>query len=94
MDKTKAKQMLETAREYVGDDVFKPKNFEDVGLEEFLEQYLWVIYVSGFRNAVVRKHIGGLRAGFHGLDLDRIVAMMGSMRERCRYATKGRRTRF
>jgi len=77
MDKARAKQMLKTAREYVSDDVFIPMNFENVGLKKFLQQYLWVIYVSGFRNAVVRKHIGGLRAGFHGLDLDRIVAMDG-----------------
>ena len=77
MDKAKAKQMLETAREYVGDNMFKPKKFEDVDLRTFLRQYLWVIYASGFRNAVVEKHIDGLRAGFHGLDLDRIVAMDG-----------------
>lgn len=77
MDRTKAKQMLETARKHVGDDVFKPMKFEEVKLKDFLRQYLWVIYVSGFRNAVVRKHIGGLRSGFHGLDLDRIVAMDG-----------------
>ncbi|MDE0265318.1 MAG: hypothetical protein OXJ37_23155 [Bryobacterales bacterium] len=77
MDKARAKQMLETAREYVGDDVFKPKNFEDVDLRTFLRQYLWVIYVSGFRNAVVKKYFGGLQEGFHDLDLDRIVAMDG-----------------
>ena len=77
MDKAKAKQMLKTAIKHVGDDVFKPMNFEDVGRKEFLERYLWAIYVSGFRNAVVEKHIDGLRAGFHGLDLYRIVAMDG-----------------
>ena len=75
MDKKKAKRMLETAREYVGDNVFIPMNFEDVDLRAFLRQYLWVIYVSGFRNAVVKKHFDGLRAAFHDLDLDRIAAM-------------------
>ena len=77
MDRTKAKQMLETARKHVGDDVFIPMNFEDADLKAFLRQYLWVIYVSGFRNAVVEKHFDGLRAGFHDLDLDRIVALDG-----------------
>ena len=46
MDRRKAKQMLETAREHVGDDVFIPMNFDDVDLRAFLRQYLWVIYVS------------------------------------------------
>ena len=75
LDKAKAKQMLETAREHVGENVFIPKNFDEVDLRAFLEQYLWVIYVSGFRNAVVEKHFDGLKAAFHDLDLDRIVAM-------------------
>lgn len=75
MDKEEAKRMLETAREYVGDNVFVPMNFEDVDLRAFLRQYLWVIYVSGFRNAVVRRHFNSLKAAFHDLDLDRIVAM-------------------
>ena len=77
MDRTKAKQMLKTAQEYVGDDVFKPMNFEGVDCKAFLRTYLHVIYVSGFRYAVVKKHFDGLRAGFHDLDLDRIVAMDG-----------------
>ena len=75
MNNARAKQMLETAREYVGDDVFVPMNFEDVDLRAFLRQYLWVIYVSGFRNAVVEKHFDSLRAAFHDLDLDQIAAM-------------------
>ena len=75
LNKARAKQMLETAREYVGDGVFVPMHFEDVDLRAFLRQYLWVIYVSGFRNAVVEKHFDGLRAGFHDLDLEQIAAM-------------------
>ena len=75
MDEAQAKRMLERAREHVGDEVFVPMSFERVDLRAFLEQYLWVIFVSGFRNAVVEKHFDGLMAGFHDLDLDRIVAM-------------------
>ena len=77
IDKAIAKRMLETARDYVGDDRFVPMNFEDVRLRDFLRQYLWVIYVSGFRNAVVEKHFDGLKVAFHDLDLERIVAMDG-----------------
>ena len=75
LDKATAKRMLEKARDYVGDDVFVPMNFDDVDLRAFLRQYLWVIYVSGFRNAVVGKHFDSLRAAFRDLDLDQIVAM-------------------
>lgn len=77
LDKVVAKRMLAKARDHVGDDVFVPMNFEDVDLRAFLRQYLWVIYVSGFRNAVVEKHFAGLEAAFQDLDLERIVAMDG-----------------
>ena len=77
LDKAIAKRMLETARDYVGKDRFVPMNFEDVDLRAFLRQYLWVIYVSGFRNEVVEKHFHGLKVAFHDLDLERIVSMDG-----------------
>jgi len=75
MDTAKAKQMLETARDYVGDDLFVPMNFEDVDLRAFLRQYLLVIYGSSLRYATVRKHFSVLCVGFRDLDLDQIVAM-------------------
>ncbi|MCY3875207.1 MAG: hypothetical protein OXF88_13050 [Rhodobacteraceae bacterium] len=75
MDKTNAKRMLEKAREHVGEDLYIPRNFEDVGQSDFLRVYLWVIYVSGFRNSVVAKHFDAIKAAFHNLDLDKIVAM-------------------
>ena len=75
MDEAKAKQMLETAREDVGKNVFVPMDFDDVDLRSFLWQYLWVIFVSGFSVAVVKKHFAGIMEGFHDLDLDRIASM-------------------
>ena len=75
MDQAKAKRMLENAREHVGDRLFEPYDFDEVDLWRFLRTYLWVIYVSGFRNAVVKKHIDAIIATFHELDLDQIVAM-------------------
>ena len=67
--------MLETAREYVGDNLFEPPNFDDVDLTTFLKQYLWVIFVSGFRNAVVEKHFAAILSAFHDLHLGKIAAM-------------------
>lgn len=75
LNEAQAKQMLEKAREHVRDNIFVPTEFDDVDLRAFLEQYLWVIYVSGFRNAVVARYFDSLLAAFHNLDLDRIVAM-------------------
>lgn len=53
----------------------RPPNFDEVDLEQFLRKYLWVIYVSRFRNAVVQKHFDTIKASFHDLDLDKIAAM-------------------
>ncbi len=77
MDKDKASRMLAVARRHVGDDIFKPRKFEDVDLRTFLEDYLCVVFESGFRTAVVAKHLPALVAAFHELDLDKIVAMDG-----------------
>lgn len=75
MKKKRARRMLKTAREYVGDDVFTPPDFSEVKLKRFLRTYLWVIYVSGFRNAVVRQHFHDLRGAFYNCDLDAIAAI-------------------
>lgn len=66
--------MLETARAYVGNP-WEPWNFNDLDLKGFLENYLHVIFVSGFRNSVVEEHFDTIVKKFHNLDLDRIVAM-------------------
>lgn len=66
--------MLETARAHVGSP-WEPWNFDDLDLKGFLKVYLWVIYVSGFRNSVVEKDFDIIIEKFHNLDLDRIVAM-------------------
>lgn len=75
MDSDKAMRMLETARKHVGDDVFVPWDFDEVDQRVFVEQYLWVIYVSGFRNAVVEKHFDAIKTAFHDLDLVKVAAM-------------------
>lgn len=73
MDKDKATRMLETARAHV-DSPWEPWDFDDLDLEGFLRDYLWVIFVSGFRNSVVGKYFDTIVERFHNLDLDRIAA--------------------
>lgn len=75
MKKKRARRMLEAALEYVGDDVFTPHDFAEVKLKRFLRTYLWVIYVSGFRNAVVERYFRDLTEAFHNFDLDAIAAI-------------------
>ena len=74
MDKNKATRMLETAQAHV-DDPWCPCDFDNLSLKEFLENYLHVIFVSGFRYSVVKKHFDTIVKKFHSLDLDKIVAM-------------------
>lgn len=74
MNKNKATRMLETARAHV-DDPWCPRDFNDLDLEGFLRDYLHVIFVSGFRYSVVKKHFGTIVKKFHNFDLDRIAAM-------------------
>lgn len=75
LDREKATLMLETAREHVGDNVYVPWDFDDVDVRVFLGQYLWTIYVAGFRNSVVEKHIEAISLVFHDLDLEKIAGM-------------------
>ena len=77
MDENEAQRILGKARDYVGDDVFSPYDFDEVGEREFLEQYLWTIFSSGFRWATLNRHFDGLASAFHDFDLDKIVAMDG-----------------
>ena len=74
MRKAEARRMFEKAREHVGDSLYTPPDFDKVDLEQFLRKYLWVIYVSGFRYAVVEKHFGTIKASFHDFDLEKIAA--------------------
>ena len=76
MRRAVAKRMFEAARDYVGDDVFDPPNFErDVNQRRFLEQYLWTIYVSGFAYDVLKEKFGKIKRHFHNLNLKRIANM-------------------
>ncbi len=75
MRKKRARRMLENAMEYAGDDMLEPRDFDKVNCRRFLRTYLWVVYVSGFRYAVVKKHFRALKSGFHNLDLDAVAAM-------------------
>lgn len=76
MDEPRARAMFETARR----DAMLPKSFESVRFEDvneqlFLGEYCWVVFASGFKNAIVREKFPGIEAAFHGFDPERIAAM-------------------
>ena len=75
MKKKRARQMMSNAMAYVGDDMRESHEFQGVDCRLFRRIYLWVVYVSGFRNAVAKKQFPALMAAFHSLDLDTITTM-------------------
>lgn len=76
MDEPKARAMFETARrDAMLPKSFEPVRFEDVDEQLFLGEYCWVVFASGFKNAIVREKFPGIEAAFHGFDPDRIAAM-------------------
>ena len=74
LDKEKAKKMYENALANIG-DVWEPHEFSDVNATKFLESYCWVVFASGFRNAVVETHFAAITAAFKDFDLDALAEM-------------------
>ena len=75
MDKEKAKKMYENALAKAG-DVWEPHEFSDVDATKFLESYCWVVFVSGFRKAVVETHFTAITTAFKDFDLDALTQMV------------------
>lgn len=75
MRRKRARCMLEIAIAHVGNDLREPYEFEKVRSRQFLRVYLWILYSSGFSNAVVKKHFPALKDALHNLDLDAIADM-------------------
>ena len=61
MKKKTARRMFEEAQEAVGyradwADIDRVQTWRDLDEQEFLSQYCWVVFASGFRVAVVEKY--------------------------------------
>lgn len=74
LDKEKAKKMYENALANIG-EVWEPYEFTAVNATRFLESYCWVVFASGFRNAVVETHFAAITAAFKDFDLDALAEM-------------------
>lgn len=82
LDKEKAKRMFAAARSEVGDDAYEPFDFEDLDAPQFLGEYCWVVFASGFRYAVVRDKFPSIRALFQSFDLKSLAKMAPVERDR------------
>ena len=54
MKKERAGKIFQTAMEWVGDDTevgFEPYSFDALTLPEFLREYCWVVFATGFWTA-------------------------------------------
>lgn len=74
MDKSKSNKMYENALADV-DEVWQPQEFSTVNATDFLREYCWVVFGSGFRNAVVRKHFAAITEAFVQFDLDSVASI-------------------
>lgn len=76
MDESKARAMFETARrDATLPKSIEPLRFEDVDEQQFLGEYCWVVFASGFKNAIVREKFPAIEETFHNFDPKRIAAM-------------------
>ena len=75
MDEEKAKRMFAAARSQVGDDVYEPLGFRDLDESQFLREYCWVVFESGFRYTVVRDKFPAIEALFQSFDLKSLADM-------------------
>ena len=81
MDEEKAKRMFAFARSQVGDDVYQPFIFGELTDSEFLREYCWVVFASGFRYTVVRDKFPAIEKLFESFDLNSLADMEPVERE-------------
>ena len=82
LDKVKAQRMFEIACEEVGDDVYEPFDFTNLDTVQFLGEYCWVVFVSGFRYSTVYDKFSEIEELFHSFDLESLARMTPVEREK------------
>lgn len=78
MKRKRARKMLETALEWVGDDdetSFEPYSFGALTLPQFLAEYCWVVFAAGFRYSTVRVKSEELTRAFVEFDPCRLMSL-------------------
>ena len=75
MDKATARKLFETAREKVGEDVPRPKNWQRLNEKTFLAVYCGVVFASGFKARVVDAKFPEMKKVFQQFALAALVRM-------------------
>ena len=70
------------ARRAIGDEAYEPYEFDELGAPQFLGEYCWVVFASGFRYAVVRDKFPAIEQLFCSFDLKSLAEMEPVERER------------
>ncbi len=82
LDEEKARGMFDAARREVGDDPYKPLSFKELDAAQFLAEYCWVVFESGFRYTVVREKFPAIETLFRSFDLAALANMAPVERDR------------
>ena len=57
--------------------IYDPHKFDRLSSQTFVENYCWVIYVSGFEVAVVKSHWPSIQSAYKEFELSKLVRMRG-----------------
>jgi hypothetical protein len=52
-----------------------PDTLENMTADQFLTEYCWVVYASGFRVSVIEKKFDQLKAAFQDFDIEKLAEM-------------------
>jgi hypothetical protein len=85
MNKNKAKQLFQEALLYCEENFedelewaksVNQDTFKKLTASEFLEEYCWVVYVSGFRVSTIEELFPRLKKAFKNFDLESLAQML------------------
>lgn len=80
MNKEKARELFEAALEAVGDgadwaDINQEEKWNRLNEREFLGQYCWVVFASGFNVSILEKHFGKISKVFQDFEPADVAGM-------------------
>ena len=80
MNKEKARELFEAALDAVGNradwaDIDQEKTWNSLDEREFLGQYCWVVFASGFRVSILEKHFEKISEVFHDFEPADVAGM-------------------
>ena len=99
MKKKTARRMFEEAQEAVGyradwADIDRVQTWRDLDEQEFLSQYCWVVFASGFRVAVVEKYFEDIEKVFKRFDPKAVARMKQVNRDKLPIGNKRKANGF